>query len=63
VNQNRVVGAVLMGDQALSHAIQGLIQEEIDIQPIRDTLLAPNADLPSILSKFWSTRSNAAKVA
>jgi len=63
INQNRVVGAVLMGDQALSHAIQGLIQEEIDIQPIRDALMASNADLPSILSRYWSARTHAAKVA
>jgi len=63
LNQNKVVGAVLMGDQALSHAIQGLIQEEIDIQPIRDALMASNADLPSILSRYWSARPHAAKVA
>ena len=38
-----IVGAVVMGDQALSRPLQRLIAESVDITPIRNRLLAPGA--------------------
>jgi NAD(P)H-nitrite reductase large subunit len=63
LNADRLVGAVIMGDQSLSLPVQNLIQQEIDIRPIRQQLLAPNADLASLIIDFWKVHSLAAKVA
>lgn len=63
IHENRLVGAVVMGDQTLSHPIQLMIQNEMDIQPIRSSLLDRNADLVSILNQFWSRQTHAAKIA
>jgi NAD(P)H-nitrite reductase large subunit len=63
VNANHLVGAVVMGDQTLSLPIQQLIMQEIDIRPIRQSLLTPNADLKSILSDFWKVKRYAAEIA
>ncbi len=47
-----IVGAVLMGDQALSRPLQRLIGEQVDITPIRSRLLAPGAGLGQIITEF-----------
>lgn len=52
VGQTTLVGAVLMGDQRLSHPLQRLIGQQIDISPIRAQLLAPNAPLAALLTAF-----------
>jgi NAD(P)H-nitrite reductase large subunit len=52
VGKTTLVGAVVMGDQRLSRPLQRLIGEQIDITPIRDRLLAPNAPLASILVEY-----------
>lgn len=52
VGQATLVGAVLMGDQALSRPLQRLIGASIDITPIRSRLLAPGAALGQILTEF-----------
>jgi NAD(P)H-nitrite reductase large subunit len=52
VGQTTLIGAVLMGDQRLSHPLQWLIGEQIDITPIRAQLLAPNAPLAKLLTRF-----------
>jgi NAD(P)H-nitrite reductase large subunit len=52
VGQATLVGAVLMGDQRLSRALQRLIGEQIDITPIRAQLLAPHAPLAALLARF-----------
>lgn len=62
IHGDRLVGAVVMGDQALSHPVQRLIQQEVDIRPIREQLLLPGADLTAILAQFWKAREHAAKV-
>jgi len=63
LNDDHLVGAVVMGDQALSLPIQQLIKQQIDIRPIRHLLLHPQADLYSILSDFWKEKRYAAEVA
>lgn len=52
IGPTTLVGAVLMGDQRLSHPLQRLIGEQIDITPIRAQLLAPNAPLATLLTTF-----------
>jgi NAD(P)H-nitrite reductase large subunit len=52
VGPNRLVGAVLMGDQALSRPLQHLVARGVDITPIRSRLLAPRAPLGQIIREF-----------
>lgn len=63
VSGQKLVGAVVMGDQSLSHAIQYLIQKELDISHIREALLVENADLHLILQNYWSVQNHAAEIA
>jgi NAD(P)H-nitrite reductase large subunit len=56
--QNKLVGAVVMGEQTLSRPLQHLIAEEVDIHTIRDQLLnAPEEMCPTLL-EFWKKRSS-----
>ena len=61
VTPSYITGAVIMGDQTLSRPLQILIREQVDISPIRETLLSPNYSLVDTLSKFWEeyTQKNA----
>ena len=54
VSKQKIVGALLMGDQKLSKPLQEIIQDGIDILPIREMLLADNAPIADIIAKFWS---------
>ncbi len=53
VASKTIVGAIVMGDQKLSSALQTIIRERLDITPIRERLLAPNAPMADILARFW----------
>ena len=59
VGQQALLGAVVMGDQALSRPLQELVADRVDISPIRDDLLRPGARPAEIILRFWSegTRS------
>lgn len=48
-----IVGAIVMGDQKLSGALQVIIRDRVDIVPIREQLLVPNAPLADIIAHFW----------
>ncbi len=50
---NTIVGAVLMGDQALSEPLQQLILHRTDVSAIRARLLDPQAPLAEIIMDFW----------
>jgi NAD(P)H-nitrite reductase large subunit len=52
VRGNRLVGAVLLGDQRLSESLRYLIEHETDITPIRAALLAPDERLAADLVAF-----------
>lgn len=54
IGENHILGAIVMGDQKLSSALQTIVREKIDISPIRPALLAPNASIADILAGFWS---------
>ncbi|MFN2146196.1 MAG: NAD(P)/FAD-dependent oxidoreductase, partial [Anaerolineales bacterium] len=53
VGDTRLAGALLMGDQSLSSALEDLVREEVDITRIRESLVTPGADLGSILFNHW----------
>lgn len=46
---NRLVGAILIGDQSLSSLIHRLIQEHVDMAPYLPSLQAPDANLAQVL--------------
>ncbi|NMB67238.1 MAG: FAD-dependent oxidoreductase [Chloroflexi bacterium] len=53
LKDNVMVGAVVMGDQALSRPIQVFIQQQVDLGQLRERLLAENADVVKLLGDFW----------
>ena len=48
-----ILGAVIMGDQALSLPLTRLIANRVDITSIRDTLIERPELLASTLLDFW----------
>jgi NAD(P)H-nitrite reductase large subunit len=55
VGRERIMGALLMGDQSLSRPLQDLIRERVDMTPVRDHLLSPEGHLSSIITDYWET--------
>ena len=53
LGERRLLGAVVMGDQKLSHPLQHLIRERVDISSIKDRLLQPEAPLAEVIMDFW----------
>ena len=53
VTPNHITGAVIMGDQTLSRPLQVLIREQVDISPIRETLLSSGSSLVATITNFW----------
>ncbi len=58
VGEHTLVGAVVMGDQALSQPLQDLITHQVDIAGIRPDLLGANGNLSALLLDFWSDWRN-----
>ncbi len=54
VGVRTLLGALVIGDQAASIPLQGLIQHQIDITPIRDRLFQSNGSVAQTLIDFWS---------
>jgi NAD(P)H-nitrite reductase large subunit len=54
VGEKTLLGAVLMGDQSLSQALEELVANQADVSPIRSQLLEKRDDLGSILLRFWT---------
>lgn len=62
VGKKTLIGGLLMGDQSLSRAVHHLVKERVDITPIRDQLLQPNAPIADLIAGFWmESEYNAAK--
>jgi NADPH-dependent 2,4-dienoyl-CoA reductase/sulfur reductase-like enzyme len=49
VAEDRIVGAVVMGDQTLSRPLQHLIRERVDIRAVRGRLTRGSADVSRVL--------------
>lgn len=54
VGQKTLLGAIVMGDQKLSRPLEKMISESMDVSPIREKLLAPNAKIADIVAEFWA---------
>lgn len=54
VGEKTLLGAVVMGDQKLSYPLEKIISNKMDISPIRERLLTPNARLGDIVADFWT---------
>lgn len=52
LGERSISGAVVMGDQSLSHTIQRLIRTQADISPIRATLMQESHAVPKLLADF-----------
>jgi nitrite reductase (NADH) large subunit len=53
VGPDTIQGAILIGDQSLSLALEDIITQKVDIRPIRDLLLQPDVKLNQILIDHW----------
>jgi nitrite reductase (NADH) large subunit len=53
VASKTIVGAIVMGDQKLSSALQTIIRDRVEITSIREQLIAPNAPIADIMAHFW----------
>jgi NADPH-dependent 2,4-dienoyl-CoA reductase/sulfur reductase-like enzyme len=54
VGKQRLLGAIVMGDQSLSAPLQDMVARCADIHPIRDRLLQPGAPLGDLLAGHWT---------
>jgi nitrite reductase (NADH) large subunit len=54
VGEKTLLGAIIMGDQKLSFPLEKIISEHLDISPIREQLLAPNAKVSDVIAEFWA---------
>jgi NAD(P)H-nitrite reductase large subunit len=54
VGERTLVGAIVMGDQTLSFPLEKIISSNMDISPIRDRLLVPNAKIGDIVAEYWA---------
>jgi NAD(P)H-nitrite reductase large subunit len=53
VGEQRLLGALVMGDQRLSRPLRDLINAQVDISPIRNQLLQPNAQPGQSVMDYW----------
>jgi len=63
VGEKTLLGAIVMGDQKLSFPLEKIITGNVDISPIRESLLMPNARVGDILTEFWTKNQTAAGTA
>ncbi len=54
LDNEKIIGAIVMGDQTLSSPIQKLVEAQADISQIRTQLLAPHAPVADIIADFWT---------
>ena len=53
VGEKTLLGAIVMGDQQLSLPLERMISDRVDITPIRERLLMPNAKIGDVIAEFW----------
>jgi len=56
IGENTLLGAIVMGDQKLSFPLEKIVTENMDISPIREKLLAPNAKVSDVIAEFWANK-------
>ena len=52
VGEQRILGAIVMGDQTLSRPIHSLVEQRVDITPIRERLLLESAPVADLIADF-----------
>lgn len=53
VGEDKLLGALLMGDQTLSRPLEELVAAEADITPIRASITQPGVDLGPVIYSYW----------
>jgi NADPH-dependent 2,4-dienoyl-CoA reductase/sulfur reductase-like enzyme len=53
IGEKNLIGAIVMGDQKLSWALQKMIAGGADISPIREKLMVPDAPIADLIADFW----------
>jgi NAD(P)H-nitrite reductase large subunit len=53
IGETTLLGAIIMGDQKLSLPLERIVTEKVDISPIREQLLAPDAKVGDLIAEFW----------
>lgn len=56
VGEKTLLGAIVMGDQKLSFPLEKMISGNVDISPIREKLLIPNAKIGDVIAEFWASQ-------
>ena len=54
LGEDRIVGAVVMGDQTMSRPLQRLIRGQVDISAVRDRLLGPADEVSGVLTRLMA---------
>ncbi len=54
IGEKHLLGALVMGDQTLSQPLHHLVTNRVDITPIHERLLMPQAPIGEIIAEFWS---------
>jgi NADPH-dependent 2,4-dienoyl-CoA reductase/sulfur reductase-like enzyme len=57
VGEKTLLGAIVIGDQRLSFPLEKIISGNMDISPIREKLLTPNAKIGDVIAEFWAARN------
>jgi NAD(P)H-nitrite reductase large subunit len=60
LGEQTLLGAVVMGEQTLSHPLREIISNQVDITPIRAHMLQPRAQLGQLVMDFWYNSSGKA---
>lgn len=53
IDGDKLIGAIVMGDQTLSQPLHHMIREQVDIRSISSRLVQPDAPIADILAEFW----------
>ena len=53
IGEQRILGAIVMGDQTLSRPIHTLVEQQVNITPIREKLLHQGAPIADLIAEFW----------
>ena len=54
LGKETILGAIVMGDQTLSHPLQSLVAKQVNISSIRPKLLVQGAPLADLIAEFWT---------
>jgi NAD(P)H-nitrite reductase large subunit len=54
LGDNKILGAILMGDQSLSQPLEELVANEVDVSPIQGELVQRSDTLGPLLLEYWN---------